>query len=194
MSLKEENKIIGKYLLKCFAGKPPKVQRYWDTPETTSVDLLSVPDPERNGVLLFGTISLFEKEFVIDGEVFPSRVELVGAAYDAFEHYPNILTTAAFCSIKDDFFCQPGSVLPNAVKMYYPNLEAKHLFFTAPFLWEDKLGTLHLDEQIQINWVLPIPITDSEYKYLEVNGDDALEDLFEKHQIDIFDLSRPSII
>ena len=90
MSLKEENKIIGKYLLKCFAGKPPKVQRYWDTPETTSIDLLSVPDPERNGVLLFGTISLFEKEFVIDGEVFPSRIELVGAAYDALEHYPNI--------------------------------------------------------------------------------------------------------
>ena len=85
-------------------------------------------------------------------------------------------------------------MLPNAVKMYYPKLEAKHLYFTAPFLWDGKLDTLQLNEQIQVNWVLPIPITDNEYKYLEVNGDDALEDLFEKHQIDIFNLSRSSIV
>jgi len=194
MSYPEEYKIIGKRLIQAFGGGNPKVVRYWDENEENSVDLLSLPSSNHNGAIFHGTMGLFYKQFTIDNSLFHSRIEMVGAAYDAFEQFPNILSTASFCSIKDDFFCEPGSVLPNAVSMYYPKLEAKHLYFTSPYLWEDELDTLKLSEDIDVNWVLAIPITDSEYSYLKENGDEALEDILEKHNVDIFDLSRDSII
>ncbi len=194
MSYPEEYKIIGKRLIQAFGGGKPKVIRYWDENEENSVDLLSLPSQKHNGTLFYGTMGLFYKQFVIDGVPFESRVEMVGAAYEAFEQFPNVLSTASFCSIKDDFFCEPGSVLPNAVSMYYPKLEAKHLYFTSPFLWEDDLDTLQLSDDIDVNWILAIPITDSESSYLKENGEDAFEDLLEENDIDIFDLSRDSII
>ncbi len=61
-----------------------------------------------------------------------------------------------------------------------------------PFLWED-LKTITVEETF-ITWLLCVPISDAELKFLEENGADALEDEFEKNDIDVFNIYRKSIL
>jgi hypothetical protein len=56
----------------------------------------------------------------------------------------------------------------------------------------DDLTTLELEGKT-VAWLLGVPISDGERSFAEENGGDALEALFEEHQIDIFDLTRPSV-
>ena len=76
---------------------------------------------------------------------------------------------------------------------YFQMTTVPHLYFSAPFLWEDSLKTLECGTK-NVSWLMVIPISDSELKFLTLNVDDALESLFEKKQIDIFDLNRPSVL
>ena len=69
----------------------------------------------------------------------------------------------------------------------------KHVFFTSPFLWENKLESLKLETKT-VNWLLGIPISDAELDYRNENGVDALERLFEEKGIDVFDLERISVV
>ena len=39
-----------------------------------------------------------------------------------------------------------------------------------------------------------IPVSEKEYQYILKHGYDALEDLFEKEQIDVLDLERRSLL
>ena len=41
---------------------------------------------------------------------------------------------------------------------------------------------------------MAIPISNNEFIFLQNNGSDALEDLLEENNIDVFDISRKSII
>ena len=69
----------------------------------------------------------------------------------------------------------------------------KHLFFTSPSLWQDNLETLDLETK-KVAWLMAVPISEAERQYKEANGADALEDLFEEHQVDILDLTRKSVV
>jgi hypothetical protein len=89
--------------------------------------------------------------------------------------------------------CYPGSALPDYVREYYPSTTVPHLYFTTPFLWEGSLVSLDCGNKT-VSWLLAMPISDAEIGFLTDRGDDALEDLFETHQIDIFDLNRPSTV
>ena len=68
----------------------------------------------------------------------------------------------------------------------------QHILFIPPFLWEDKLTTLSFNDK-KIAWLLVIPISEKELEYAKKHGTDALENLFEEYQIDIFDLKRKSV-
>ena len=49
-------------------------------------------------------------------------------------------------------------------------------------------------ENREIAWLLIVPISEQEKNYAIANGWEALEDIFEKADIDIFNLNRKSII
>jgi hypothetical protein len=70
---------------------------------------------------------------------------------------------------------------------FYYKKEMQHLLFVPPFLWEEKLEPLQLESKI-VNWLLAIPISELQYK--NKNGFDSLQNLFEKNEIDIFNLDR----
>jgi hypothetical protein len=127
-----------------------------------------------------------------DGQEFPARLEIAGACASADEFFANILASAAFCIMRTKRLYFPGSVMPNYVREYYSTTTVPNLYFTAPFIWEDSLKTLDCGTK-KVSWLLAMPISDAEQDYLNEHGDDALEDLFEKHQIDIFDLTRTSV-
>ncbi len=55
------------------------------------------------------------------------------------------------------------------------------------------METIELDSK-KVAWLLAIPISEAERSFAINNGSNKLEDLFEKHQIDIYDLDRSSIV
>jgi hypothetical protein len=192
MSVSVENKAIAKHALKAFGGTP-RVQAYHHDTESLSVDVLRCEDRPCGGVTSYSTIGLSDHPMLKDGKEFPARLEIAGACATVDQFFANILASAAFCIIRTHRLYPPGGVMPGYVREYYPSTTLPHLYFTAPFLWEDALKTLDCGTK-KVSWLLVVPISDAECKYLEEHGDDALEDLFEKHQIDIFNLTRPSVV
>jgi hypothetical protein len=87
--------------------------------------------------------------------------------------------------------CQPGAVFPDVVASSITT-HLPHLYFTSPFVWEADLGTRVLENKT-VTWLLAAPISDAERIFVESNGPDALEDLFEHAKIDICDINRRSV-
>lgn len=81
----------------------------------------------------------------------------------------------------------------NAISEYYPDLTCKHVMLVTPFLWDRDLQK-QVIEGLSHLWLQVVPITDEEADYLMRHGSDALESIFEEHQIDLFDLNRPSCL
>ena len=127
-----------------------------------------------------------------NGQAFPLRIELVGACASGADLFPNVLAGAAFHIMRNKQFYGPGTALPGYVAEYYPDTPVPHLYLTAPNQWEDKLQTSELPTK-KVAWLHAGPISDNEARFLGANGDEALEALFERLDIDIFDLARPSV-
>lgn len=186
-----ENRQIARRLASVFSGAP-QVNRYWDEARKSHVDLISSSDRPYEGVVSYGTIGLSDHPLIQEEKEFPVRLELLGVSRDVYGEFPRMLTTAAFCVINDLWFCSPGSILRNAVDMYDSSLSMKHFMFVSSFLWEG-LEKMEFESK-SIVWLLAVPISENERVYAEKNGTDALEDLFEKEQIDVFDLGRSSVL
>ena len=192
MAVSNDNKMIAKTLATAF-GVKPTVNKYWDDAHASSIDLLKCASPVEADIINYGTIGLSDHALIQNGKEFPARVEITGAAYSRFSDFPNMLSSAAFYTIQHNWFCSPGAVLRNAVDSYMKDSAMKHLFFTSPSLWQDNLETLDLETK-KVAWLMAVPISEAERNYKEANGADALEDLFEEHQIDILDLTRKSVL
>ena len=70
----------------------------------------------------------------------------------------------------------------------------KHLFFTRPFFWQEKLPELNLEEKT-VNWLFMLPVSQKELEYKLSYGTEKLEErLFQEDNIDVFDIERKSIL
>lgn len=191
MSVTKENKIIAKAALEAFGGKP-SVSRYWDENRISNVDILSTVDRPYDGVTSYSTIGLADYPIGYSVEEKPLRIEIVGASATIFDSFANILSTCAFNIINSKQPISHGEIFKGIVKMYYPESEMEHVLFTSPFLW-GKLNTIDLSDK-KVTWLLAVPISTKEFLFAEKEGSEALEDLFEKEQIDIFDINRNSVL
>jgi antitoxin YqcF len=186
----EENKKLARLVLGAFGGKP-LVMEYLDDPEKLSVDIMSCVDRPSQGITSYATLGLSDFPMFQDENEFHVRLELLAACNTGVEWFPNMLASTAFYIMRTGWLCHPGAVLQNAIHQYAPDLRIQHLYFTAPFLWEDKLKTVQLDTK-KVAWLLSVPITNAEYEYCKKNGDDNFEELLERKQVDIFDIKRSS--
>lgn len=194
MERNETNKKYAKFLAGAL-GFNPTVYPYYDDSKIEFVDILSIDDPIDAEVKFYSSIGVANYPNIIemnDGVLKDISVELIITGYKKFEKTPNILATASFYITKNNWTCQPGTVYKSIIQDYY-NTELKHILFTSPFLWEDKLSNLSFDNK-EIHPLLLIPISDKELEYKLSNGYSALERLFEENEIDIFDLDRKSIL
>ncbi|HBF37741.1 MAG TPA: hypothetical protein DDW50_10505 [Firmicutes bacterium] len=192
MSVSNGNKVIAKATLDAFGGKPI-VTKYWDDKKESSIDMLSCVDRPYQGITAYSTIGLSEYSIGFISEEIPLRIEIVGACASRFDYFANVLSSCAFNVINTKFTCNPGTIFPKVIGLYKPSSLMQHIFFMSPFLWDDKLKTLQLTER-KVAWLLAVPISDKEFTYAKENETDALQNLFEEHQIDIFDLDRRSVI
>lgn len=116
---------------------------------------------------------------------------MLGACDIEVEDFSNIMTTTAF-GIMDKNELHPGTVISNVIPMYIPDSDMKHMLITYPFLWDD-VNNLS-SSNLTVAWLMAIPISENEKKYLEKYGLDELETLFEKQQIDVIDMYRNSVV
>jgi antitoxin YqcF len=191
MNVSAENKAIARHALKAFGGTPT-VQAYHHDTENLSIDILRCDNRPCQGVTSYSTIGLSDHPMIKDGQEYPTRLEIAGACATAVQLFPNILASAGFNIIRSQWVFSPGMVLPEYIREYYPSTTVPHIYLTAPFLWEDSLKTLDCGLK-KASWLLVVPISDGELEYLKEYGDNALEELFEKTQIDIFDINRNSV-
>jgi hypothetical protein len=186
-----DNRSIYRLTAEAFGGEP-KVFAYHDDGGGLRVDVVSCADQPTRGVTSYGTIGTSDFPLVRNGAEFPTRVELVGAGPSDCAWLPQALSTAAFFIMREKWFRCPGAVYETMFSMYDDTLEMKHFAFHNPFLWE-RLRTTQLVTKT-VSWLLAVPISERESLYCREHGWEALSDLFEQAQIDIFDLGRASVV
>ena len=189
-SISDANKTIAKTVAAAFGGNP-KVARFWDDDHKSHVDILTCEDRPQKGVISYSTVGLSDWPLYKGEEEYGVRLEIVGACGSAFTNFDNALSTAAFCIINSKWFCFPGAVFPDVLSMYDCSPTMQHFLFVPPFLWENDLNTIDLEEK-KVAWLLAVPISEAERVFADDNGSDKLEDLFVERQIDIFNLHRSS--
>jgi antitoxin YqcF len=190
MDATAENKALYQYVASAFGGSPT-VARYWDEADKSYVDILSARDVPTGGVTAYATLGLSDHSIGLQvGEV-PLGVEFVIAAATAYECTPNVLSACALNIINSKMACQPGQVYPRVVEMYRPEGDMKHILCVSPFLWT--LKTMDFPTK-KVAWLQAVPISDAEFALAREKGSDALETVFEEHQIDVYNLDRPSVV
>jgi hypothetical protein len=188
-----ENKLVARHAASAFGGDPQVAEYFHDTDPLT-VNILWCDDRPVGDLISYSTIGLSDCAMKDeDGADFPLRVELAGLCQKGESNFANVLASAAFCIMRTLRLIAPGSVMPNYVKEYFTSTTVPHLYFTAPYIWDNELATLDLSSK-RVAWLLVMPISDRERRFIEENGDDKFESLLEKQQIVITDLYRSSAV
>ncbi len=176
-------------------GFNPKMVRHYDNEKINSIDILSIDDPLDNQNEFNATIGLSDIPVLINGKIQNFGVEIFLNSNKKFEYASSLLSTCAFFIGKDKWEARPGAVFNNLIEYYDKGKIMKHIYFTEPYFWLDKLEVISANSDKNVLFLLAVPISDGELKYKENNGDDALEELlFGEMKIDIFDLNRKSVV
>lgn len=191
MTVTEENKIIAKRISKQFGGKP-SVFKYWDDKNINNIDILMTGDRSYQGVTACSTIGLSDYSIGYTVDEKPLGIEIVGASESGLEKFPNILSTCAFNIINTKLTIFYGEIFKDIINMYYPDSDMEHVLFTSPFLLWD-LQSMDFQAK-KVAWLLAVPISEKEFQFAEQEGTEALEDLFERKDTDIFDIRRKSLL
>jgi hypothetical protein len=190
-SVSAENKAISRHVAQAFGGTP-HVRIYDHDTIDLSVAILSSANRPVKGVTSYATVGLSDYPMRYAKGEFPTRLELVGGCEALRVEFANILSAAAFCVMRTGMLIAPGSVMRNYVGEFVADSSVPHLYFSPPFLWESVLKSRDFGPKT-VSWLLAIPISEAEARYCDEHGGSALEDLFEKHQIDIYNLYRSSV-
>jgi hypothetical protein len=105
--------------------------------------------------------------------------------------FGSIIATCAHCVINYQYYCCPYNIFPNVIKSQNISSEMKHVFFTPPFLFPEKLSSVIIDN-IEIMWLMVTPISNEEYQYAIDHSVEELGGLFEDNKIEYWNLNRMS--
>lgn len=193
IQISDEQKEVAKYTASAFLVDKPSISRFWDDDRRSDVYILEAPDSPQRGVTSYATVGLSDHPLIFQDKEFGTRVEIIGACGSKFPDYGNILATLAFCVINSKWFCAPGIIFPDIMKMYDLSLTMSDIYFSHPFLWDDRLKSTRLGKK-DIAWLLAVPISKEESAFAQKFGPEKLEELFSEKDIDIYNLNRPSIM
>lgn len=180
---------LGKAIRSRF-GAETKVVRFGDDDGRHDVFIVSGADCPVSGVTSYGTVGLSQKIQPVGPS--GAKVELVAACAAQTPHIDNLLASCVFDSVKNGSAIVYASCIADILVQYGVSSTLKHVTFVAPFLWNG-LNRLSVDGE-EVLFLMMLPISDAERTYLTKHGIDALEALFSKKQIDIYDINRPSAV
>lgn len=174
-------------------GGTPNVVRYHRSAGDEWVDVLDCVDRPATGQTSWATIgmSLFDLELHLD-EV-PIRLEIAGLAASGIREFSNMLSAAAFNIATGEYTIEPGTIHPDIVNDYLPNVSTKHLMFVPVFSWS---GLENLEvEGMLVSWLQAVPVTHAEFAFARSrDSSDELQDLLADADADIADLDRVSVV
>ena len=88
--------------------------------------------------------------------------------------------------------CAHGILIPNAIRSYVKGTELKHAVLMSPVFWPDY--QVLEDDDCMVAWLMVVPITDSEKKYIEQNGVAAFDSLLERKDADVTNMQRKPVV
>lgn len=191
MLTKLQKKELLKHIIGIVGGIP-QISRYADKKEDTTVHIVKLEDIPEEGVNLYTTIGTSDHSIGLKVNDLPLRVEFLFACDARVNMVENMLATCSFNIINTNYKCYPGVIYNNVISLYLDDTEMKHILFVRPFLW-DEYKFKRFDDEI-VEWLLAVPISESEALYADKNGISQLEDIFCDRQIDIYDIYRKSVI
>jgi len=173
-----------------FGCEPETIYKHADADEGHHVDILSCKDRPSPGLVSYSTLGVHLVPNLLHDEDF--RVELAGIAEDSVGKFSNLLATAAFYVIKDRWHVSEGVVFEELVATYKLSKTLQHLMWVEPHEWEELAG-VDVGGLI-INWMLAVPISESERLYLLDNGYNRLQELFIDREVEYWDLKRRPVV
>jgi hypothetical protein len=188
----EANKIVAQKVAEAF-GRYPKITTMWDADNRSSVYVAAVVDSPEKGLTSYSTVNLSDWPLYVDGHVYATRIEMMGTAPRELELFESAVSTAAFCVIKQKWECYPGAIFPDILAMYDLSATMKHVLFTEPFPNTPLEKSLQLPDRL-VTWLMMVPIADSEYEFAKARGWEALGQMFEDRNIDVWDLERKPVV
>lgn len=193
MPISDAVKRVGLKVADAFGdGEYDRVARYWDDDRSTFIDIAKYDDSPAGGVTSYSTLGLSAAPLMDGSREMPFRLEICGAADEAYDRFPNMLATAAF-EVLGGEFVYPDRILGGIVETYYPDLQMKHLLFMTPFLWDDRLESFDAGGR-QVAWLQAVPISNAEMEFARTNSVDEMTDLLQARGVEPTDLSRASAI
>ncbi len=190
MDIKTEKRMIARHI-NDLVGGIPEFSRYDDRNNISAIHIMTIQDASDDGVNIYSTVGVSSYSIGLSVDKVPLRVELMFVCDKMKKEIPCILSTCAFCIINSHYECFPGVIFYDVIGAFIDDSDMKHVMFVKPFLWEEYQGMVLEDKRVE--WLLAVPVSEAEAKYAEEYGSDALDDLFEKSDIDIFDLYRESL-
>ena len=172
-------------------GGTPSVRRHYDRAESNGIDVLSCIDRPTENVTTYSTLGLHLAPNLMDDR--DIRVELAGVADSAATDFANVLAEAAFYVAKDHWLAAPGVTFPDLLGRYDLSDTLVHLLFVPPFPWPE-LGSVALGDNITAQWLLGIPISETERRFLQDRGFDVFEAQMATMNVEYWRLDRPSIV
>jgi hypothetical protein len=190
MAVSEENRSLARYLKDVTRGSPT-VTKYWDDAHVSDIDIMIIKDAPAKGVSTYASLALSDVRTGLTSGGKALGVEIVLALATDCAEGANMIATCGFSIKKGEVVPTPGAIIPRVLELYGDGRDMKHAMLISPFLWE--LETQAFPAKT-VAWLQVLPISDPERDYALANGPEALEDLFEEHQIDVFDIDRPSVL
>lgn len=179
-----------------FGGAKPIADRYGDDHEDPYwVDVMRTADSPQPGVTSYATLGMsrFDNGGLETEDGTPLRVELLGACQSEFTQLAPALNSCALNVAKSGYQVQPGVVHPNVLAIHANDIRLRHLLLVTPFLWGAEPSTRIFDDLV-VEWLLAVPISDSEVEFARRYDSDRLQQVFATHQIDMFDINRPPVV
>lgn len=173
-----------------FIGGTPKTLTYHSNSGNKRIDIIINSNVGFRNTEVVSTLGLYRANLSMVAGNLPLRLELITMCDVDDESWRNILASAAF-EIMDFPFFKYGMVVQNVVGAY-KNTNLKHAFLTSPVFW-DKYQSLVTSNCI-VAWLMPVPVSDSERRFILKNGPDAFETLLEEQNANISDLNRKPLV
>jgi hypothetical protein len=193
MPISEADKRVGFKVADAFDdGEFDRVARFWTDDESAFVDIAKYDGSPGPGIVSYATLGLSASPLMDGATEAPFRLEICGAADEAYDRFPNMLASAAF-AVLDGEFVFPDRILGGIVEGYYPDLEMKHLLFMTPFLWGDRLQSFDAAGR-QVAFLQAVPISNAEMELALRTSVDEMTDLLVARGAEPTDLARASVV
>ena len=144
--------------------------------------------------LITGGMSDLPQYVPEDAEDISSRAEIMMYVKEPQGWMFNVLKGLAEMPFDDKTYLHWYHTVPNGQPMTAEPSELTSFFFLPPYFEDPEFDTLKLGgNRVDILWL--IPITEREREYAIENGSAALEDVFEKEELDpLVDEARASLV